>query len=201
MDAVIACSSSDRPPAGSASTSTSSSSSGGSTTDGGADADAALDASTDGPMFTDDGSCLNDQPSPKLDAGDAAPTCPASGSCATYCTDIVSYYKLGVAQAAAACILALPDCSDLVRVNTCVDQAVDQSCKDTSSPGYCMPLVTSCDPNAGKMGSLIDEPGCESIANGLSTSGRSTFATCIQNKIEMGTCPNDVRLCTDKLRE
>ena len=205
-EAALACSSSDRPPAAIGSASSSSGGTSGMVVaDGGTDQDAdggaAFDASGDSPVFTDDGSCLNDQPAPKLDAGSAPPTCPTTGGCATYCSDVVASYKLGVAQTAAKCILALGDCSDLVQVNDCIDTAVGESCKDTTSPAYCMPLVTSCDPNAGKMGSLIDEPGCEGIANSLSASGRSTFAACIESKVEMGTCPIDVHLCTDQLRQ
>ena len=203
-EAAVACSSSDRPATGSGSASTSSGGTSGTIADSSTDHDAeggAFDASTDSPTFTDDGSCLNDEPAPKLDAGSAPPTCPSTGGCATYCSDVVAKYKLGVAQVAAKCILALGDCAELSDVGDCVDTAVDMSCKDTTSPAYCMPLVTSCDPNAGKMGSLIDEPGCEMIANGLSASGRSTFSACIESKIEMGTCPNDVHLCTDQLRQ
>lgn len=175
--------------------------------DSGSDGDGGADAAGDGPRFSDDGACLDDKPAPTIDGGfkggDEAgvPVCPTTGTCASYCDDVVAHYKLGVAQVAVTCILALPSCSNLLDVNLCVDTALGESCKDTTSSGYCTPLVKACDPNAGGAGSLIDELGCESFANGLSASGRSAFSTCIQSKIEAGTCPNDVRLCTDQIRQ
>ena len=172
--------------------------------DSGADA---ADAADDRPRISDEGSCLDDKPAPTVDGGfkggneAGVPICPTTGTCVTYCDDIVAHYKLGIAQVAVTCLLKLPSCSNLVDVNLCVDKALGESCKDTTSPGYCASLVKPCDPNAGQLGSLIDEPGCESIANGLNASGRSTFSMCIQSKIAAGTCPNEVRLCTDQIRQ
>lgn len=169
--------------------------------------DGSADAADDRPPFSDDGACLDDKPAPTIDGGfkggneAGVPICPTTGTCATYCDDIVSHYKLGLAQVAVTCILQLPSCSNVIDVNLCVDNALGASCKDTSSSGYCTPLVKPCDPNAGAPGSLIDEPGCESFANGLSPSGRSSLSTCIQSKIEAGTCPSDVHLCTDQIRQ
>ncbi len=212
-ESVVACSSSDRP---AASGGTSGGIGGGvdaSTTDGAGlgdssgDRDISVDAADDRPQFSDDGACLNDKPAPTIDGGfkggDEAgvPICPTTGTCATYCDDIVAHYKLGIAQVAVTCILALPSCSNVLDVNLCVDNALGESCKDMTSPGYCTPLVKPCDPNAGGAGSLIDEPGCEVFANGLNASGRNTLSTCIQSKIDAGTCPNDVRLCTDQIRQ
>jgi hypothetical protein len=175
--------------------------------DSSGDRDSSADAADDRPSFSDDGACLNDKPAPTIDGGfkggDEAgvPICPTTGTCVTYCNDIVAHFKLGIAQVAVTCILQLPSCSNVLDVNLCVDNALGASCKDTTSPGYCTPLVKPCDPNAGGMGSLIDEVGCESFANGLNAAGRSTLSTCIQSKIEAGTCPNDVVQCTDQIRQ
>ena len=168
------------------------------------DASAADGANDSG--LTDDGHCLNDQPAPTIDGGfdggeGGIPICPTTGTCVTYCNDIVDHYKLGLAQVAVTCILKLPSCSTPSDVRTCVDDALLASCKDTTSAGYCKPLVKTCDPNAGGFGSNIDELGCESFANGLNTSGRDTFSGCIQGKIDAGTCPTEIIACTDQIRE
>lgn len=205
---VIACSSDDKPRAVVVTRD-----GGGSTTDAdvrsdsAADVDGSADAQDERPLFSDDGSCLNDKAAPTIDGGftggdDAGvPICGTTGTCVTYCNNIVAHYKLGVAQVAVTCLRDLPSCSDVLDVNLCVDRALGQACKDTTSPAYCTPLVKPCDPNAGGFGSLIDQAGCESFANGLSASGRTALSDCIQSKIDAGTCPNDVRLCTDEIRQ
>ena len=198
---VVACSADKPQGAVSSSSGVPSSSSGGPTLDAAssdADADAGVlpdaDATADAPLGN---TCLGDDP---VQAG-GFPTCPDSGDCAPYCNDIVAHYRLGLAQVAVACLSKLSSCADTVDVNLCVDKALDRACKDTSSVGYCSPLVTPCDPNAGGPSSLIDELGCETFGNGLSPSGRDVLATCIQAKISAGTCPSDVRLCTDAIRQ
>jgi len=214
-ESVIACSSEGRPPPAGGGTGTGSGTGGGdgSTTDAdtlrdsAADRDGSADATDDRPLFSDDGACLDDKPAPTIDGGftggddGGVPICPTTGTCVTYCNDVVAHYKLGIAQVAVMCIRKLPSCSDVADVSLCVDNALGASCKDMSSPAYCTPLVKPCDPNAGGLGSLIDEPGCESFGNGLSAAGRSALSACIQSKIDAGTCPNDVRLCTDQIRQ
>ncbi len=207
-ESVIACSSDDGPRAGGGTKD-----GGGSTTDAdvrsdsASDRDGSADAKDDQPLLSDDGSCLNDKAAPTIDGGftggdDAGvPICSTLGTCVTYCNDIVAHYKLGLAQVAVTCLRKLPSCSDVVDVSLCVDTALGQACKDTTSAAYCTPLVKPCDPNAGGFGSLIDQPGCESFGNGLNASGRTALSDCIQSKIEAGTCPNDVRLCTDEIRQ
>ena len=198
-----------RPPAGGGG----SGGGGGSTTDAdalfdsGGDRDGSADATDDRPLFSDDGACLDDRPAPTIDGGFAGgddagtPICPTTGSCVTSCNDVVAHYKLGVAQVSVTCLRKLPSCANIDDVRLCVDNALGASCKDTTSPAYCTPLVKPCDPNAGGLGSQIDEQGCESFGNGLSASGRDALSTCIHGKIDAGTCPNDVRLCTDQIRQ
>ena len=209
-ESAIACSS-ERPAASTSGTGgTTGAADGSPTTDGNALADSdnpdSADSANDGPRFSDDGACLDDKPAPTIDGGfkggneAGVPVCPTTGTCVTHCDNVVANYKLGIAQVAVTCLLALPSCSNVLDVNLCVDNALGQSCKDTTSSAYCAPLVQACDPNAGGPGSLIDEQGCASIANGLSASGRSTLSTCIRSKIDGGTCPNDVQLCTDQIR-
>ncbi len=195
---VVACSD-DKPPAADVS-----SSSGGpsgrtaAATDASGDGgDPSADDAADGQTAFDAGDCLGDQPAE--DGG--FPACPDSGTCVTHCNNIVAHYRLGLAQVAVGCILKLPSCSDPFDVNLCVDNALGRACKDPSSPGYCAPLVTPCDPNAGGPSSLIDEQGCETFGNGLSAAGRDALASCIKSKIDAGTCPSDVRLCTDEIRQ
>jgi len=214
-ESIVACSSSEKPaPSGGGGGGGVGGGSGdGSTTDadalrdGAPDQYSSADAADDRPLFSDDGACLDDKPAPTIDGGftggdDAGvPICATTGTCVTYCDDIVAHYKLGVAQVAVTCLRKLPSCSDVVDVSLCVDNALGESCKDMTSPAYCTPLVKPCDPNAGGAGSLIDEPGCESFGNGLNASGRSALSACIQSKIDAGTCPNDVRLCTDQIRQ
>jgi hypothetical protein len=86
-------------------------------------------------------------------------------------------------------------------VFTCVDTAAGMACADPTSKGYCGALVKPCDPNAGGAGSNIDEQGCELLTNGMSSSGRSAFAGCLQSKIDAGTCPAEVVNCADEIRQ
>lgn len=157
--------------------------------------------------LSDDGHCLDNRPAPTIDGGfsdgdDAGtPICPTTGTCITYCNDVVAHYKLGVAQVAVTCMRKLPDCSNLLDVRLCVESGLMQACPDTTAPGACAPLVLPCDPNAGGLGSLIDENGCESFMRGLSPTGRGALASCIGSKIEAGTCANEVVECTDQIQQ
>lgn len=202
---VFGCSSSDRPAASSGTTGFDASApvEGSVRGDAGGDQDIA-DAASD-QQFSDDGHCLDDLPAPTIDGGfvggdDAGvPICPKTGNCVTYCNDIVAHYKLGVAQVAVTCMRQLPDCSQALDVRLCVQNAGMAACQDTTAPGACTPLVLPCDPNAGGIGSLIDQSGCEAIMRGLSSTGRGVLASCIQGKIDAGTCANEVTECTDKI--
>jgi hypothetical protein len=205
---VFGCSSSDNPPP--ASTGSGFDAALGDTsfvpTDAPGDGDASAADAADDRQLTDDGHCLNDQPAPTIDGGfdggeGGVPVCPTTGDCAGYCADIVEHYKLGLAQVAVTCVLALPSCANPSDVRTCVDDALLASCKDNASPAYCTPLVKTCDPNAGGPGSNIDEPGCESFANGLSASGRDAFSACIESKVDAGTCASEILACTDQIRQ
>lgn len=203
--ALVGCSS-DKPQAASSTTSTDAAPNTTDATrskDGGQDADAAGDAADEEVVK---GSCLDDEPAPTdggADGGDgsAAPVCPSSGTCSAVCAHILDHYKLGVAQVAITCLLDLPSCSTTTDVLACVDTALGMACADPTSNGYCSALVKACDPNAGGLGSNIDETGCESFANGLSSSGRSAFASCLQSKIDAGTCPAEVVACADEIRQ
>ncbi len=174
--------------------------------DVGSDREDALDAGSQ-PQFSDDGSCLDDRPAPTIDGGfqgsdDAGlPTCPTTGTCATHCNNIVARYKLGVAQVAVSCLRRLPSCSDVLDVRLCVDNALMGACRDNSAASACAPLVRPCDPNAGGPGSIIDDNGCEAFMRGLNPTGRGALASCIQNKIDAGTCASQVDQCTDQIRE
>lgn len=203
--AMIGCSS-DKPPAGSGTTGTDAALSpidATSSRDGGKDADGSSDATDEEFVFT---GCLDDKPAPDagVDSGvdaSAPPVCPTSGDCSAVCDHIVDHYKLGVAQVAVSCLLKLPSCASKFDVFVCVDSATGIACKDPTSKAFCTPLVTACDPNAGGPGSNIDEGGCELVASSLSSSGRSALASCIQSKTDAGTCPADVLVCTDDIRQ
>lgn len=146
-------------------------------------------------------------PAPTIDGGFAGgddagiPICPTTGACVTYCNDIVAHYKLGVAQVAVTCMRQLPDCSKVLDVRLCVENALAEACQDTTTPGACAPLVLPCDPNAGGLGSLIDENGCEAFMRGLNPTGRGALASCIQGRIDAGTCANEVTQCTDQIQQ
>jgi hypothetical protein len=150
----------------------------------------------DAPPFT----CLDDKPMP--DGGANAPTaCPSSATCTAYCDHVHEHFKLGVAQVAIECLLKLPSCAQTTDVRNCIDGAIAQACPDPTSPGYCGNLVLPCDPNAGQAGSTIDEAGCEDFANAMTSSGRSTLATCLQSKIDAGTCATDNGVCVGEIRQ
>ena len=159
--------------------------------DGDAAGDAAVDQLVNGP-------CWDDKPAP-IDAS-ATPGCPSSATCSAICEHVVDHYKLGVAQVAIACLVALPSCSTQSDVYACVDKALGNACADPAAPAYCTSIVKACDPNAGGLGSSIDQQGCVTFANGFSAAGRSTFAGCLQSKIEAGTCPTEVVTCADEIR-
>lgn len=161
-----------------------------------AEADAEADAAADGPA----NDCLGDTLTP-VDGGDASIVCPSSGACSAACGRIVDRYKAGVAQAAVDCILALPSCTSSADVAPCVDSALTRACLDPTSPGYCAPLVTPCDSDAGQVGSMITEHRCEWFANGLADAGRTALATCIHDKITAGTCAAEVGACADEIRQ
>ena len=163
--------------------------------DGGKDAETDTDADV-----ADATSCLGEDLVPGEPA-DGGIVCPSSGPCSTACSRLAAHYKAGVAQAAASCIMALPSCTDALDVVPCVDKALADACSDPTSPNYCAPLVTACDPDAGGFGSIITQEGCESFANGLSDAGRAVFAACIQDKISSGTCAVEVGSCGDEIRQ
>jgi hypothetical protein len=198
--AVVGCSS-DKPAAGGGGTTAE----GGPATDANRSTDGRDDANGEGGL--DDasvdqfanGACLDDRPA-KTDA-EAGPVCPAAGTCSAACNRILDRYKLGVAQVAITCLLDLPSCANPTDVIACVDTALGAACLDPTSKGYCTPLVKPCDPNAGGPGSAIDQTGCESFANGLSASGRGVFETCVQSKIDAGTCPMEIVACADEIRQ
>lgn len=160
------------------------------------DPDADVDAASDGGDAGDGGTCLGDAP-PDGGVG----TCPASGPCSEPCGRILANYKGGVARAAVDCIVALPSCENAAVVVPCVDRALARACPEPTAPTYCSPLVTACDPNAGDAGSMISQAGCELFANGLSSAGRSAFEACIEDKIAQSTCPTEVGLCADEIRQ
>lgn len=165
------------------------------------------DSVHDQQQFSDDGHCVDDRPAPTIDGGfvggdDAGvPICPTTGTCVPYCNDVVAHYKLGVAQVAVTCMRKLTDCSDVLDVRLCVQNALMGACQDKTAPGACTPLVLPCDPNAGGLGSLIDENGCEAFMRSLNPAGRGAFASCIQAKIDAGTCASEVVQCTDQIQQ
>ncbi len=199
-----ACSSADRPPATGAASSSGTNSSGGSSGDAATPSDAASDAASvdAGDAATDAGviPCYGD--TPLTGDGGALPLeCTSSSSCAAHCLAVRDHYRVAVAQVAIACIRKLSSCSDPNDVRACVDQGIGNACSQATSAGYCKPLVTACDPAAGGAGSNIDEAGCERFAHALSTGGRDAFTTCLQSKIEAGTCPVEVITCANQIRE
>ena len=202
----LACSSGDRPASSSSTTSFDGSVSGEGSTiaDAGRDRDVA-DASDDR-FSPDDGHCLDNRPAPTIDGGftggdDAGvPICTTTGAaCVTPCEDVVAHYKLGVAQVAVTCMRSLADCSDTLSVRLCVENALMQSCQDPTAPTACAPLVKPCEPDASASDLVIFENGCESFMRGLNPNGRQTLASCIQDKIDAGTCARDLTECTDQI--
>ena len=162
----------------------------GPTTDG--DAGDAGDAAADADL----GSCLGDV---AVDAGDGGTTC--AGDCASHCVAIGKNYRVGVAETAVACVRALGSCSDVTQVRSCVDLALERACPSPTATGYCTPLVTACDPNAGGDGSNISERGCESYASALSPTGRGVFSGCIAKQVDAGTCAAGIIDCAEAIRE
>ena len=167
----------------------------------GVDAGGADDAEAgDGGADADLPHCLRDELVPD-DAGATAVACPTNGPCSALCGHVVAHYKAGVAQAAVRCIHALPACESAFDVVPCVDQALARACPDPTSASYCSPLVSACDKNAGDGGSAISQAGCQSFAHGLSTEGRAVLAACIDAKVSAGTCPTEIVLCADQIRQ
>ncbi|MBX3214125.1 MAG: hypothetical protein KF850_18975 [Labilithrix sp.] len=161
--------------------------------------DAAADDATAPDATPDAGPCVRDDLAPD-DAGAKEIVCPTTGPCSEACDRVVAHYRPGVAQVAARCVAALPSCESPLDVIPCVDQAVASACADPSSPTYCKPLVSACDPDAGGPMSAISEEGCVMLANGLSDAGRAAFQSCLDDKIASGTCALEVVECADEIR-
>lgn len=210
---VFACSS-DNPPGAADGTGSSSGTSGtsGAMTSSGTTGSSGSDASSSSGSLDPDASsssgdvdsgppfqCYEDK-SVSVDGGALPTSCPESASCSAHCTNIANHYKLGVAQIAIACLKKLPSCANDTDVRACVDHAMDDTCKDTTSATYCAPLVKPCDPNAGQPGSSIDEAGCEAFGSALNASGRTIFSDCIKQKIADGNCPIQVVACAAEIR-
>lgn len=203
---ILACSSDDRPPgvgtsassssSGSqSSTSGSSSSSSGGAGDGGSSSSSSsaggpVDSGADtGPTFQ----CAGDTPK-TADGGAPLPTSCLGTPCADACTKAAQNYRVGVAQAAVACLSKLATCSGASVLN-CNVAAMDATCSDPTAKTFCTPLVSACDPSAGQPGSIITQEDCERFASALGAAGRATFRTCLETKTSAGTCALEADLC------
>lgn len=138
----------------------------------------------------------------RVDGGASAPlACADIASCSGLCERVATRFKRGVAQAAIACLRDLGACGDANAARSCVARALGRACADTTAAGYCRPLVTACDPNAGGAGSNISQADCERFASSLSASGRNTLKICMDAQVSGGTCASDVVDCFRALEE
>ena len=161
-----------------------------------ADADAS-DGATDPDILA----CVDDADVRGAGGASAPLACPDIASCSGLCGRVAARFKRGVAQTAIACLRELGTCGDANATRGCVARAHARACADATSAGYCGPLVTACDPNAGGAGSNISQADCERVASALSASGRSTLKTCMEAQVSSGTCASDVGDCFRALEE
>lgn len=166
-------------------------------TEAGSPYDSSPDAyATDGD--TDGGSCLDDTGS--------APDCTAQTgtACTTVCQHYLPNYKKGVARSIADCLKLLPSCEGADNaILACVQTALGAACQDPTAEGYCGPLADACNSDAGTdagAASPLEKQDCVDLANGLNSTGRAAFTTCItEGMTTAGYCTSDPTSCIDQI--
>jgi hypothetical protein len=205
---AAACSSSDKPPAGAFTGASNIPNGGGDGDASAADADAADAAGADASDASDGGdagdgadgataACLGDA----VEAGAVDCMAATSPDCTAHCFAFTDHYRGGVANAAAACVLALPSCTgpNASDVIPCADQAIARACGEPSVTSYCDALLAGCGGDPGDAGGPFTKAGCEKFAAALSPAGRDAFAACVTQGTP-GSCTPDLVTCIDDIR-
>ncbi len=174
------------------------------------------DASTT-PATTDDGGSTtpsaNDGGGAKGDAGTTS-DCLGSGGddggaldcsalaangCDIACEGYATNFKPEVAKAIADCLLLLPSCEgDFDAMQACTTAALAKACDDATAKTFCAPIASACGKNDGGAAD-IDSSTCEALAKGLSTEGRGSFLSCVDEGTP-GYCTPDSSYCLDAMK-
>jgi hypothetical protein len=141
-----------------------------------------------------------------LDAdGETAPTCDDTvgtlKSCSTitgtgctfaidWCGTFATNYKTAVANKAIDCIAtnSLPTCEGILfDFQSCVDDALAAACPDPTAATVCQKWKDDCATAGTPVDSTFTVEGCQKLVNGLTTTARSTVATCFVTEGGCGT--------------
>lgn len=168
------------------------------------------------PTTTDDGGSTTPATSDGGAKSDAAPTsdCLGSGAgdagaldctklaangCDVSCEAYASNFKPEVARAIADCLVKLPSCEgDFDAMQACATAALAKACDDPTAKTFCTPIASSCGKNDGGAAD-IDQSKCEALAKGLSTEGRASFLSCVDEGTP-GYCTPDSSYCLDAMK-
>ncbi len=155
----------------------SSSSSGGSSSGGTKDAGTTDSGNKDSGAVA----CLDDS------APAAQPACPTAGAgdeCAQACTDYAANFKKGLSADIRKCLTkALCDANT---TNTCTDKALAKACADPTATTFCTKNVADC--KSFNAADTLTQASCESIAKGMTATGRAALRTCFENEQVCGDC-------------
>ena len=121
--------------------------------------------------------CLDDS------APAAQPACPANGECQFACDSFASDYKKGLSADIRACLTADLCSSD---TSSCSNKALGKACADPTATTFCTPMVNGC--KAANAADSITQASCESLAKGLSVTGRASLQGCFETDTDCGGC-------------
>jgi hypothetical protein len=107
------------------------------------------------------------------DAGDGGSVCLSSA----FCDSTLANLKPKVAQAAIACVVALPTCESGAGIDTCVETALAGACADTTGKAACDQIASVCGDAGADAG--VSPADCQKYTAGLTAAGRTAFVACM----------------------
>jgi hypothetical protein len=108
------------------------------------------------------------------DGGDAGNGCLTT----TLCTNVAANFKPRIQQKILECLVAAPTCESTTNVlGNCVDQALNESCPDTSAQASCDQVATVCGDAGVDAG--ISTADCAKALAGATATGRTAFVACM----------------------
>ncbi len=124
-------------------------------------------------------------------AGDGGGTCVDNAAFVAACPVWAANLKPGVARKAVNCAVALPSCESGAGLDTCLSDALNQSCADTTADAVCMSIAATC-ADAGVMDAGVSPMTCDRYVSGLNAAGRTELTQCFA---ESGGCTLDFSQC------
>ena len=121
--------------------------------------------------------CLDDS------APAVQPACPGNGDCQEACDNFAGDYKKGLSADIRKC---LTDAICLADTSTCSNAALAKACADPTATTFCTPMVSGC--KASNPADTITQASCETLAKGLTSSGRANLQSCFETDSDCGGC-------------